>query len=135
GRSRPGHGVRDPEVPVLEGLWQECRPLAETVARERKIAVAVVPTSATTPALAAPRVQSSIEEACRALGLTSQRMYSAAGHDAQNLAAITDMGMLFIPSKGGRCHRVDEMSDWDAIARGANALMHALLSPARASPA
>src|SRR2546425_4455450 len=37
------------------------------------------------------------------------RSYSAAGHDAQNLAAITDMGMLFIPSKGGRSHRVDEM--------------------------
>ena len=43
-------------------------------------------------------------------------------------AAITDSGMLFIPSRGGRSHRVDEMSDWDAIERGANVLAAALLS-------
>ena len=97
-----------------------------------EIAVDVVPMSASVPALAAPRVQASIEAACRSLGLTSQRMYSAAGHDAQNLAALTDMGMLFIPSKGGRSHRVDEMSDWDAIERGANTLLHTLLTLARA---
>jgi acetylornithine deacetylase/succinyl-diaminopimelate desuccinylase-like protein len=35
--------------------------------------------------------------------------------------------MLFIPSRGGRSHRVDEMSDWDAIERGANVLLHTLL--------
>ena len=132
GRAELVHEMRDPDVAVLERLWQECRGLADSVARERQIAVDVVPMSATVPALAAPRVQASIEAACRSLGLTSQRMYSAAGHDAQNLAAITDMGMLFIPSKGGRSHRVDEMSDWDAIERGANTLLHTLLTLARA---
>ena len=28
---------------------------------------------------------------------------------------------------GGRSHRVDEMSDWDAIERGANVLLHTLI--------
>jgi beta-ureidopropionase / N-carbamoyl-L-amino-acid hydrolase len=131
GRAEIVHEMRDPDAAVLERLAQECRALADAVARERQINVEVVPMSATTPALAAPRVQSSIEDACRALGFTAQRLYSAAGHDAQNLAAITDMGMLFIPSKGGRSHRVDEMSDWDAIERGANVLLHTLLALAR----
>jgi len=131
GRTEIVHEMRDPDATVLERLWHECRGLADAVARERQIAVEVVPMSATTPALAAPRVQSSIEDACRALGFTSQRLYSAAGHDAQNLAAITDMGMLFIPSKGGRSHRVDETSDGDAIERGANVLLHTLLALAR----
>jgi N-carbamoyl-L-amino-acid hydrolase len=54
-------------------------------------------------------------------------MPSGAGHDAQNLARITDSGMLFIPSRGGRSHRPDEQSDWRAIERGANVLLHALL--------
>ena len=36
--------------------------------------------------------------------------------------------MIFIPSKGGRSHRVDEMSDWDAIERGANVLLRTLLA-------
>jgi len=40
---------------------------------------------------------------------------------------VTDSGMLFIPSRGGRSHRPDEMSDWKAIERGTNALLHTLL--------
>jgi acetylornithine deacetylase/succinyl-diaminopimelate desuccinylase-like protein len=36
--------------------------------------------------------------------------------------------MVFIPSQGGRSHRVDEMSDWDAIERGANVLLGTLLT-------
>ena len=80
------------------------------------------------PAPCAPRVQAAIEAACAALGLASQRLYSAAGHDAQNLAGVTDSGMIFIPSRGGRSHRVDEMSDWDAIERGANVLLRSLLA-------
>jgi acetylornithine deacetylase/succinyl-diaminopimelate desuccinylase-like protein len=72
-----------------------------------------------------------IEITCGQLGLASQRMYSAAGHDAQNLATVTDAGMIFIPSKEGRSHRVDEMSDWDAIERGANVLLGSLLKLSR----
>jgi acetylornithine deacetylase/succinyl-diaminopimelate desuccinylase-like protein len=40
---------------------------------------------------------------------------------------VTASGMLFIPSRGGRSHRPDEMSDWKAIGRGTNALLHTLL--------
>ena len=54
-------------------------------------------------------------------------MPSGAGHDAQNLASVTRSGMLFIPSKKGRSHRPDETSDWRAIERGANVLLHTLL--------
>jgi acetylornithine deacetylase/succinyl-diaminopimelate desuccinylase-like protein len=76
-------------------------------------------------------VQEAVEMASADLGLPSLRMYSAAGHDAQNLASVTEAGMIFIPSKGGRSHRVDEMSDWDAIERGANVLLGTLLRLAR----
>ncbi len=91
--------------------------------------------AATTPAICAERGQAAIEGACARLGLASTRLYSAAGHDAQNLAAITDAGMIFIPSKGGRSHRVDEMSDWDAIERGANVLLRTLLALANGAAA
>jgi N-carbamoyl-L-amino-acid hydrolase len=72
-------------------------------------------------------VQAAVEEASAGLGLAWRRLYSAAGHDAQNLAAVTDAGMIFIPSLGGRSHRVDEMSDATAIERGANVLLQTLL--------
>ncbi len=69
-----------------------------------------------------------IERACTMLNLSCQHLYSAAGHDAQEMAAISDAGMIFIPSKGGRSHRTDEASSWEAIENGANALLHTLLA-------
>ena len=87
--------------------------------------------SATLPAPCAPRVQTAVEAAATRLGLRSRRLHSAAGHDAQNLAAVTEAGMIFIPSRGGRSHRVDEMSEPEAIERGANVLLETVLSLAR----
>src|SRR5262245_5819994 len=127
GRAELVHEMRDPDATVLDWLARECDALAREVASARGITVEVRPLSATTPAPCAPRVQATIEAACSALGLASRRLCSAAGHDAQNLASVTESGMIFIPSRGGRSHRVDEMSDWDAIERGTNVLLHTLL--------
>ena len=127
GRAELVHEMRDPDPAILERLARDCAALAGAVAAARGITVELRPMSATLPAPCAPRVQAAIEAACASLGLASQRLYSAAGHDAQNLAGVTDSGMIFIPSRGGRSHRVDEMSDWDAIERGANVLLHTLL--------
>ena len=127
GRAELVHEMRDPDPEVLERLARDCEALAGEVATARGITLELRPLSATMPAPCAPRVQAAIEAACASLGLASQRLYSAAGHDAQNLAGVTDSGMIFIPSRGGRSHRVDEMSDWDAIERGANVLLHTLL--------
>jgi N-carbamoyl-L-amino-acid hydrolase len=121
------HEMRSPDAGVLEKLFRDCGALARRVSKRRQVSVEIVPLSATSPAACAPRVQEAVELTSGALGLPSLRMYSAAGHDAQNLAAVTDAGMIFIPSKGGRSHRVDEMSDWDAIERGANVLLGTLL--------
>jgi N-carbamoyl-L-amino-acid hydrolase len=121
------HEMRGPDAETLARLDRRAAALARGIARRRGLEVEIQPMSATTPAVCSERVQSAIERAGAALGLPSTHLHSAAGHDAQNLAAITDAGMIFIPSKGGRSHRVDEMSDWDAIERGANVLLHTLL--------
>jgi N-carbamoyl-L-amino-acid hydrolase len=128
GRAEIVHEMRDPDTATLERLATECRAIADSIAAERQIRIEHRPMSATVAALCAPRIQKATEEACATLSLTSQRMYSAAGHDAQNLAAVTDAGMIFIPSVGGRSHRTDETSRPRDIERGANVLLHTLLS-------
>lgn len=125
------HEMREPDPAVLDRMNRECAALARRVAKRRNVQVEIRPIAATTPALCAPRVQAAIDSAAHDLGLATQHMYSAAGHDAQNLALVTDAGMIFIPSKGGRSHRTDEMSDWDAIERGANVLLRSLIALAK----
>ncbi len=119
--------IRELDPKILARLDRECLALSRAVASRRKLSVKVETLSRTEPARCAPRVLAAVERAATALKLPWKRMPSGAGHDAQNLASITDAGMLFIPSKGGRSHRPDEMSDWKAIERGANALLHTLL--------
>jgi len=119
--------MRELDARILARLDRECAALARTVSRRRGLRVEIETLSRTEPARCAPRVMSAVQAACETLRLRFKKMPSGAGHDAQNLAAVTEAGMLFIPSRGGRSHRPDEMSDWKAIERGANALLHTLL--------
>ena len=127
GRAELLHEMRSPDGETLERLAQACEALAREIGQRRGIGVEIRRTSATTPVACSPRVQTAVAAACKQLGLGCTTLYSAAGHDAQNLALITDSGMLFIPSRGGKSHRVDETSDADAIERGANVLLRTLL--------
>jgi N-carbamoyl-L-amino-acid hydrolase len=121
------HEMRAPDADLLERLEKDCAALARRVARRRGVTVDVGRLSATAPAGCAARLQSAIEGACRMLELPVMRLASGAGHDAQNLARITESGMLFIPSTGGKSHRIDETSAPEAIERGANVLLQTLL--------
>jgi N-carbamoyl-L-amino-acid hydrolase len=128
GRAELVHEMRSPDAATLERLAKACEALAQAIGQRRGIGVEIRRTSATTPVACSPRVQAAVAASAKALGLACTTLYSAAGHDAQNLASITDSGMLFIPSRGGRSHRVDETSDAEAIERGANVLLGTLLA-------
>ncbi len=83
------------------------------------------------PALADPRVAGWIESSAAALGLSRQRMPSGAGHDAQEIARIAPMGMIFIPSIGGVSHSPKEFSRPEDIAHGADVLLNAVIAADR----
>jgi N-carbamoyl-L-amino-acid hydrolase len=80
------------------------------------------------PALSDPRVMSWIESSAALLGLTRQRMPSGAGHDAQEIARIAPMGMIFVPSVGGISHSPREMTRPDDVINGANVLLNAVVA-------
>jgi N-carbamoyl-L-amino-acid hydrolase len=54
-------------------------------------------------------------------------MPSGAGHDAQEIAQICPIGMIFIPSKNGISHSPKEYSTANDISNGANVLLHTVL--------
>ena len=74
-----------------------------------------------------PAIRAVIAEAARALKLSARPMPSGAGHDAQAMAQLGPMGMIFIPSIGGISHSPKEYSTPVDIVRGAEMLMHTLL--------
>jgi N-carbamoyl-L-amino-acid hydrolase len=79
------------------------------------------------PAPSDPVVREMIESSAKALGYTTRHMPSGAGHDAQAMAQLGPMGMIFIPSIGGISHSPKEYSTPEDCARGAMVLMGAVL--------
>ena len=72
-------------------------------------------------------IRNAIFDASNDLKLKSKFMPSGAGHDAQEMAQICPIGMIFIPSKDGISHSPKEYSTANDITNGANVLLHAVL--------
>ena len=70
--------------------------------------------------------------AAEVAGRTAAPMVSGAGHDAQVLAARCQVGMLFVPSIGGRSHCPEEATDPAHLTLGTRALALALAALTRA---
>jgi N-carbamoyl-L-amino-acid hydrolase len=74
-----------------------------------------------------PRVRAIIDQSAKELRLTTKQMPSGAGHDAQDMARIGPVGMIFIPSIGGISHSPKEFSRPQDIENGANVLLGAVM--------
>ena len=61
------------------------------------------------------------------MGLRTKQMQSGAGHDAQDLARITPVGMIFVPSVFGVSHSASEYTSPEQCVRGANVLLQTFL--------
>ena len=60
---------------------------------------------------------------CQALNFSSRDMFSGAGHDLINMAQITPSMLLFIPSRKGISHSIQEYSAPADLVRGAQLLL------------
>ena len=75
-----------------------------------------------TPAPTDERLRKLVESAAASLGLSHRRMPSGAGHDAQDMAHVAPMGMIFVPSQGGISHAPQEFTEAADLANGADVL-------------
>jgi N-carbamoyl-L-amino-acid hydrolase len=69
-----------------------------------------------------------VEKKARALGYSSMKIYSGAGHDAQYAADLIPTTMIFVPSKGGRSHCEEEFTSADDAWRGINVALNTVLA-------
>ncbi len=62
------------------------------------------------------------------LDLSFKLMPSGAGHDAQDMAHIAPIGMIFVPSVGGISHSPKEFTSAEDMANGASVLLKTVLA-------
>jgi len=73
-----------------------------------------------------PDVRALLARAATECGVQATELVSGAGHDAQILAARCKVGMLFVPSVGGRSHCPEEHTDPGHLELGVRVLVRAL---------
>lgn len=71
---------------------------------------------------------STVELCAHARGYTCHRMVSGAGHDAQMMARICPVGMIFVPSKDGLSHSPGEDTDAASLERGLRVLLDVVVT-------
>jgi N-carbamoyl-L-amino-acid hydrolase len=118
---------RDLAPETLERLGTAIRARAARIAQETGTEITLTRVEHLPPALATPRLQQAIEAAAAELGLGTMHLPSGAGHDAQMLAKIAPMGMIFVPSVRGISHSPHELTSWQDCANGADVLLRTLL--------
>jgi N-carbamoyl-L-amino-acid hydrolase len=119
--------LRDLSPDKLIVMMDDIRARAREIAANTQTMIDFTPMVKNPPAVATTEVQSAIERATGSLGLASSRLPSGAGHDAQMMALLGPMGMIFVPSVGGVSHSPKELTHWDDCARGADVLLRAVL--------
>lgn len=73
----------------------------------------------------APSVVDAVEGAAEMANVAYRHVVSGAGHDAKALHAVTDSGMLFVPSVDGLTHNEAEFTEWDDVVAGATIFANA----------
>jgi N-carbamoyl-L-amino-acid hydrolase len=122
-----GLELRDLEEKKIEEMFTRIRAEAAKIGDLNGTTFSFTEPIMTHPALTDKSFQELIDSTAKNLGLSTKVMPSGAGHDAQEIARLGPVGMIFIPSIGGISHSPKEFSRPEDIENGANVLLRTVL--------
>ena len=114
--------IRDLSGLHIDSLLEKLRIHLEEIAIATKTQISLHPCLHNEPAIAEPFIQSAIAKSCENLNLSYTYLPSRASHDAQEMAQITNMGIIFVPSKMGVSHDASEYTSPEQCTQGARTM-------------
>ena len=118
--------LRHADLTARRALEARIRSLCSTIASERRLGLDIRMLQERPPVPMHAEVRALLTQAASDSGVQAAELVSGAGHDAQILAARCRVGMLFVPSIGGRSHCPDEATDPAHLVLGTQVLTRAL---------
>lgn len=115
--------IRSPSASKLELVCQESAEQARAIGVRRALNVEVAQITAELPIEVPALIREEAAGALCDLGHEPVELVSMAGHDANQLARIVPVGMIFIRCKEGRSHCPEEEASIDDISLGVAALL------------
>jgi allantoate deiminase len=115
--------IRDLDSGRIDEAAQRIISLIQTICRDRGLTFDIIPRSDTPPVRLSKEIVRLVEETAQQKQIQVLRMPSGALHDSSILPEVTEVGMIFVPSKAGRSHCPEEETDLEDIRTGAELLL------------
>ncbi len=128
GRVRMTLEIRDLSMDGIERVFAAIESESERLAADSSLTYSFDRFYTSRAAPTDLRIRDVIERTALDLGLATSRMPSGAGHDAQSIALLCPVGMIFVPSVAGISHAADEHTEMSDVVNGTNVLLRTLLS-------
>ena len=117
---------RHSDLSARAALEARIRSVCSTIGSERSLGVDLRILQQRSPVPMNREVRAVLAQAAKDCGAEAPEMVSGAGHDAQILAARCKVGMLFVPSIGGRSHCPEEATSPRHLELGTRVLARSL---------
>ena len=127
GSARIGLEFRDVDMSALEAAEAELRRITQRTSADDNVEITVLRHRMTSSVPIAADMQALVGEASTTCGFEWEPLSSGAGHDAQAVATIAPVAMVFVPSVDGISHAIEEYSTPEDCANGAQVLLELLL--------
>jgi hydantoinase/carbamoylase family amidase len=118
--------IRDLDSGRIDKAAQRIMSVIQTICRARGLTFDIKPRSDTPPVRLSKELVGLIEETAQQKQVQALRMASGALHDSSILPEVTEVGMIFVPSKAGRSHCPEEETDLRDLRTGAELLLGAV---------
>ena len=127
GSASIGLEFRDTDMEALASAEQELQRITDQAVIDDAVDIDVIRHRFTTSVPITPDMQAMVAEAAENCGFEWESLPSGAGHDAQAVANIAPVAMIFVPSVDGISHSKEEYSTPQDCANGAQVLLELLL--------
>ena len=127
GSASIGLEFRDTDMNALAAAEQELRRITEEAKVNEEVSIDVQRHRFTSSVPITPEMQALVAEAAENCAMTWEPLASGAGHDAQAVANIAPVAMIFVPSVDGISHSMEEYSTPQDCANGTQVLLELLL--------
>ena len=119
--------MRDLDAAKIDRMWERIQERFKQTDKEENVETRCAALDDVVPARMDSAMQTAIRDAAKSLGLATIDLPSGAVQDAQQIAKIAPMGMIFVPSRDGISHSPKEFTSWQDAANGAEVLYRVVL--------
>lgn len=118
--------IRNTDQKILKDVFREITEFAQLTAKEEGVTISMRDIANSEAIHFDQRIVDRVQNIALEKGLTTKKMPSGAGHDAQVIAKVCPTGMIFVPSVAGLSHNVKEFTKDDDVINGTNILLKIL---------